>query len=698
MNSLKRFVSRGLRLLTVLAVLLLLAGGLQPAAWAKDTESSIFGCYDPDAAEQASGNMLQNVGPESTFEPQDACYGDTLKHSSGDPNQYAWNTYQVIKTETEAGRYSFSVNTLYGLSKTDIQTYLLAAFAAWTIDYPLESCDCTGSFTYCRNGNLAVTIATEGDVLKDRAKLQKAVDNFQMAYNEKLPELATQTEKYRFVHDYLCKRLHYNYSAYKDQAAYSQMPRKHVYDAYGALVGLENDGDAGDVVCNGYADAYLLLCRAVRLPCICVGGLTNQQSADSRHIWNYIFLDNAWYGVDVTWDDDDYTYDSTSSEWYNGVGVSYYDYPYFGNNDKFTGTGANHFADPTMGYSWNDSTPIWQFEAPALSENATVNTDGWHADEMTVRCAGNFTAGTNIAQTQQDIPVVNIELTQNATASQAAYVAGGQTYHVRGNAYSVSCGAGFTDHLFLVSAGGSLKLENLTITGSKDSTLPLIDCSADGAELSLQNTAVADCKQAYAIDSNGEIVLTGKVIVSGNEQNGEAADILMHDGCLVRLPESLAAGSSIGLKKESPGVCVSKNNDAAPAESDRAAFFSDEAGYALQWEDSRCRLYQKKTTGEDTALTLTYVPVDARYLGGQALTLKNNSLSDKTVCVYEALYSASGRMLEIKQTAEISIPAGGSTDTQLPTLSAGGQTVSAKLFVLEGDAPVSEAPVLRIAA
>lgn len=48
-----------------------------------------------------------------------------------------------------------------------------------------------------------------------------------------------------------------------------------------------------------------VLCDAAAIPCVLVSGHAQASAEDSGegHMWNYVQLDDAWYGVDVTWND-----------------------------------------------------------------------------------------------------------------------------------------------------------------------------------------------------------------------------------------------------------------------------------------------------------------------------------------------------------------------------------------------------------
>lgn len=107
--------------------------------------------------------------------------------------------------------------------------------------------------------------------------------------NEELKKVISEidvdlTTRYNFVksvHDYLCNNISY----------VNNQSRCH--DAYGALVEKE-------AVCQGYAEAFKLICDYYKIPCVCVSGTGN----GGAHMWNAVQMDDGyWYLIDATWDD-----------------------------------------------------------------------------------------------------------------------------------------------------------------------------------------------------------------------------------------------------------------------------------------------------------------------------------------------------------------------------------------------------------
>ena len=90
------------------------------------------------------------------------------------------------------------------------------------------------------------------------------------------------------IHDYLVNNNRYN-STNMDQ------PGNHL--AYGALV-------RGSCVCQGYAEACLVLCQAAGLEAVYVpGDGIDEEGVRGSHGWNAVKLNGQWYMIDITWDD-----------------------------------------------------------------------------------------------------------------------------------------------------------------------------------------------------------------------------------------------------------------------------------------------------------------------------------------------------------------------------------------------------------
>lgn len=103
-------------------------------------------------------------------------------------------------------------------------------------------------------------------------------------------------EKVKSIHDSLCDIITYPENQGTNSSPnYGPM----AHHPTGALI-------YGSSVCEGYAEAFKLICDREGIPCITVMGYGN----GGGHKWNYVKMDDGlWYMLDATWDDQEtYTY------------------------------------------------------------------------------------------------------------------------------------------------------------------------------------------------------------------------------------------------------------------------------------------------------------------------------------------------------------------------------------------------------
>ena len=94
------------------------------------------------------------------------------------------------------------------------------------------------------------------------------------------------TDQIRIIHDYLV-----------DNVEYDSNNGRNVYNVYGTLV----DGKA---VCEGYARSVKYIFDDLDIPCIISCGIGRNRNGDTEsHAWNYVYINDNWYALDVTWDD-----------------------------------------------------------------------------------------------------------------------------------------------------------------------------------------------------------------------------------------------------------------------------------------------------------------------------------------------------------------------------------------------------------
>jgi len=182
-------------------------------------------------------------------------------------------------------------------AQTALRVISQTAYDAFLMDHPLKS-----MWIDIRNSRISVTAtSTMGSgnlyhwkikMLKNQLvsreefsdpkgmteRLQRIVENF-------TPTGDTLHDKVLSIHDYICASTVYDLTG------------NYVYSAYGALVDKRS-------VCEGYAEAFKLLCDQNGIPCVLVSGTGITSSGEENHMWNYVLMDDGkWYAVDTTWDD-----------------------------------------------------------------------------------------------------------------------------------------------------------------------------------------------------------------------------------------------------------------------------------------------------------------------------------------------------------------------------------------------------------
>ena len=93
----------------------------------------------------------------------------------------------------------------------------------------------------------------------------------------------TTKEKIKTIHDYII-----NHTKYDQERSDNNIIKYKSDTAYGALI-------EGYALCGGYTDSMMLFLEKF--------GVKSYRISSDNHIWNYVYLDNNWYNLDLTWDD-----------------------------------------------------------------------------------------------------------------------------------------------------------------------------------------------------------------------------------------------------------------------------------------------------------------------------------------------------------------------------------------------------------
>lgn len=128
--------------------------------------------------------------------------------------------------------------------------------------------------------------------LQDNFQTKEKIESAQKYIDGIVNQMIAQTQnnndelKIRKVHNWLIKVVNYEKTDNNNQ-----------YNIYGAI----HDKKA---VCEGYARSFKYIMEKLNVPTILVSGTAkNNEGKIEPHAWNYVLIQDAWYAIDVTWDD-----------------------------------------------------------------------------------------------------------------------------------------------------------------------------------------------------------------------------------------------------------------------------------------------------------------------------------------------------------------------------------------------------------
>ena len=145
-----------------------------------------------------------------------------------------------------------------------------------------------GDFTGMYMSDVAIGIYDAFAAGSDRMEATVVFEEKIMEVIESIPENATEEEKLRTVHDYVVKKVDYNYDIIEGGITDEEEDAYFTQSAYSVFCG-------AFTVCTGYTEAMQILCNGLDIDAIGVTSLD--------HAWNKVRIYDTWYNVDATWAD-----------------------------------------------------------------------------------------------------------------------------------------------------------------------------------------------------------------------------------------------------------------------------------------------------------------------------------------------------------------------------------------------------------
>ncbi|MBR5191297.1 MAG: hypothetical protein IKW34_04630 [Clostridia bacterium] len=146
----------------------------------------------------------------------------------------------------------------------------------------------------CLIAEITITINIDKNSYTDMNDVANKYNQLAIAVNEFEVNGISRYEKVKSINDSLCDMITYpEVQGYFSDGSPFYGPMAH--QPTGALLN-------GSAVCEGYAEAFKLICDREGIPCITVLGYA--EYPNQGHKWNYVKMDDGkWYLVDATWND-----------------------------------------------------------------------------------------------------------------------------------------------------------------------------------------------------------------------------------------------------------------------------------------------------------------------------------------------------------------------------------------------------------
>ncbi len=139
--------------------------------------------------------------------------------------------------------------------------------------------------------NSAMVGSNRGAVTLDITPSAEATKRAQHIVADIINYSMSDYECVKAIHDYLVKNIDYGFVGLKDDTGSDLAHR-----AEGALC-------YDTAVCQGYAEAFELLCAQVGIQAHMMYGEAIAADGIQSHAWNVVKVNGEWYQIDCTWDD-----------------------------------------------------------------------------------------------------------------------------------------------------------------------------------------------------------------------------------------------------------------------------------------------------------------------------------------------------------------------------------------------------------
>lgn len=245
--------------------------------WQKDLISQyiiqelLFNDYDTDVTrnEYSKNNNFMLTQETESFKP-----GEKEEFNS------------ILYTVLNSGQDNFSFYCMFGYDEcaNDFNEYIQNS------DYVEAINNYVHPYNSFENISITINNFNKIEIHVDKLYTEEEINYINIFLDNFIKQNVTtsmsDTDKIKIFHDYIIKNTTYdnNYDLYTDKDNYPTHP----YNAYGLLT-------EGKAICSGYSDVMAIYLNKIGIP--------NYKIASDEHVWNYVYVNNNWYHLDLTWDD-----------------------------------------------------------------------------------------------------------------------------------------------------------------------------------------------------------------------------------------------------------------------------------------------------------------------------------------------------------------------------------------------------------
>lgn len=212
---------------------------------------------------------------------------------------YDINTQKdTIDAEIKDAASNFALRVLYGVSNYDYPEYF---WIGPTVKFGRGTSYTYDSFTGVVSNVTVVVQAVYPACYENAAQVESDYNKMNNRINEVMsliPDKATDFEKVNIINEWLLAHNSYNRPA---ESSGDPKVYPYAYMAPSALVYGDDADTAKHPVCEGYSEAFEILCDRAGVKCICGDAISSERGA--AHKWNLVNINDKWYFYDATWND-----------------------------------------------------------------------------------------------------------------------------------------------------------------------------------------------------------------------------------------------------------------------------------------------------------------------------------------------------------------------------------------------------------